>query len=63
MVSLVITLVIIGVALWALNEYVPMDPKIKKLINIVVAICVICWLLYQFGVLPMGRDIPVPQLR
>lgn len=62
MIALVLTLVVIGVLLWAVNEFVPMDAKIKRLLNIVVVLCVVVWLLYQFGVLG-GRDIPVPQLR
>ncbi len=63
MIALVITLVVIGVLLWLINTYVPMDGKIKKLINVVVSICVVVWLLYQFGVLGPGHDIPVPRLR
>lgn len=62
MITLAITLVIVGVLLWAVNEYVPMDGKIKRLLNIVVVICVLVWLLRQFGVLG-GHDIPVPQVR
>lgn len=62
MIALVIWLIIIGVLLYAVNAYIPMDAKIKKLINIVVVVCVVVWLLYVFGVLP-SRDIPVPRLR
>jgi hypothetical protein len=40
-----------------------MDAKIKKILNIVVVICVVVWLLYAFGILHYGGDIRVPQLR
>ncbi|HUF64208.1 MAG TPA: Thivi_2564 family membrane protein [Verrucomicrobiales bacterium] len=49
--SLVITLIVVGVLLWLVNAYIPMDAKIKKILNVVVVICVIIWLLYAFGIL------------
>jgi hypothetical protein len=64
MISLVVTLIVIGILLWLVNTYVPMDGKLKKILNGVVIICVVVWLLYQFGVLPLGgHDVPVPRLR
>ena len=36
LIALVITLVVVGVLLWLLNNYVPMDGKIKRIINVVV---------------------------
>lgn len=63
MISLVLTLIVVGVLLWLVNTYVPMDAKIKKILNGVVVICVIVWLLYAFGILGRGGDIRVPQLR
>lgn len=50
LVTLVITLIVVGVLLWLANTYIPMDGKIKKIINIVVVIVVIIWLLRVFGV-------------
>ena len=49
--SLLITLVVVGVILWLVNNYLPMDGKIKSIINIVVVIAVIIWLLQSFGIL------------
>ena len=63
MISLVLTLIVVGVLLWLVNTYIPMDSKIKKILNAVVVICVVVWLLYAFGVLGRGGDIRVPQLR
>ena len=63
MISLVLTLIVVGVLLWLVNTYIPMDGKIKKILNIVVVVCVVVWLLYAFGILGRGGDIQVPQLR
>jgi hypothetical protein len=63
LISLVVTLVVVGVLLWLVNSYMPMDGKIKKILNVVVVICVVVWLLSAFGVLGHSGDIRVPQLR
>jgi 1-acyl-sn-glycerol-3-phosphate acyltransferase len=63
MISLILSLVIVGVLLWAVNTYIPMDPKIKQILNIVVVILVVIWLLRVFGVFAGGNDIPIPQVR
>jgi hypothetical protein len=52
--GLIVTLVVIGLALWLVNQYIPMDPKIKTILNIVVVIAVILWLLSAFGLLSGG---------
>lgn len=46
----VIVLVIVGLVLYAINQYIPMDPKIKTILNIVVIIFVVVWLLRVTGV-------------
>jgi hypothetical protein len=63
MMSLVITLIVTGVLLWLVNNYIPMDGKIKQILNVIVVICVVVWLLSAFGVLGHSGDIQVPQLR
>jgi len=63
MISLVITLIVVGVLLWLVNTYLPMDGKIKQILNAVVVICVVVWLLSAFGVLGHTGDIKVPQVR
>ena len=50
LVTLVITLIVVGVLLWLVNTYIPMDYKIKTILNVVVVIVVIVWLLKAFGV-------------
>ena len=59
LVGLVMTLVVVGVLLWLLNNYVPMDSKIKSIINAVVVIVVVIWLLQAFGVLGSLRDVRI----
>jgi hypothetical protein len=51
LIQLILVLVIVGVLLWLVNNYIPMDANIKKILNIVVIIVVILWLLRMFGVL------------
>jgi hypothetical protein len=63
MISLVITLIVIGILLWLVNNYLPMDGKIKQILNVIVVICVVVWLLSAFGVLSHAGDIHVPQVR
>lgn len=63
LISLAITLIIVGVLLWLVNAYIPMDGKIKKILNIVVVIVVVLWLLSAFGILGHSGDIRVPQVR
>ena len=45
LISLIVTLVVIGIALWLINAYVPMQPSIKKILNIAVVVLVVLWLL------------------
>ncbi len=63
LINLVVTLIVIGVLLWLVNTYIPMDGKIKKILNIVVMICVVVWLLSVFGVIGHSGDIRVSQVR
>lgn len=51
LVTLIVVLVVIGVLLWLVNTYIPMDPTMKKIVNIVVVIAVVLWLLKAFGLL------------
>ena len=51
LISLVIILVVVGVILYFVNTVIPMDSKIKLILNIVVVIVVCLWLLSVFGIL------------
>lgn len=51
LITILLILVAIGVLLYLVNQYIPMDAKIKKVVNIVAIIGVVIWLLKVFGVL------------
>jgi hypothetical protein len=51
LINLVIILIVVGVVLWLINTYIPMDRKIKRILNAVVVIGVILWLLNVFGIM------------
>jgi len=51
LVHIVLVLVIVGVLLWLINSFIPMDSKIKSILNIVVVIAVIIWLLQALGIM------------
>ena len=57
--TIVITLIVVGVLLWLANTYIPMDGKIKKVLNIVVMVVVVLWLLNVFGVWDHLRTVRV----
>ncbi len=44
-------LIVVGVLLWLVNNYIPMDSKIRSILNGVVIIVVVLWLLQAFGIL------------
>jgi hypothetical protein len=49
--NIVLILIIVGVLLWLINRFIPMDYKIKMILNIVVVIAVIIWLIRSSGLL------------
>lgn len=51
LINLIVVLVVVGVILFLINNYLPMDGKIKTILNVVVVIAVIFWLLQAFGIL------------
>jgi UDP-N-acetylmuramyl pentapeptide phosphotransferase/UDP-N-acetylglucosamine-1-phosphate transferase len=59
LISLVITLIVVGVLLWLVNSYIPMDSKIKNILNIVVVVAVVVWLLNILGLMDSLRGIRV----
>jgi len=59
LISLIIILIVVGVLLWLVNTYIPMDGKIKSVLNILVLIVVIIWLLQTFGVLGQINSIRI----
>jgi hypothetical protein len=63
LISIIVTLIVVGVLLWLVNTFIPMAGSIKKILNAVVVICVVVWLLFAFGIINHPGDIHVTQLR
>lgn len=60
-VSIVLVLIVVGVLLWLVNTYIPMEGTIKRILNIVVVVAVVLWLLHAFGLIgshPAGLSPP-----
>ena len=57
--NLLLVLIVVGVLLWLVNNYIPMDRKIKNILNVVVVIVVVLWLLRAFGVLDSLTNIRI----
>jgi len=51
LIHLLFVLAVVGVLLWLVNAYLPVNAKIKKILNVVVVIAVALWLLSVFGIL------------
>lgn len=52
-VQLLITIILVGVALWAVNSAIPMEARIKNVLNVVVVVLLVLWVLnVVFGPLP-----------
>jgi len=54
--TILLVLIVAGVLLWLVNNYIPMDRKIKQILNVVVVVVVIVWLLKVFGLLNYLKD-------
>ena len=61
--NVVLTLVVVGVVLWLINTYIPMQSTIKTILNVVVVIAVVLWLLYGFGVISGSGGVHMPTVR
>ena len=51
LIQLVMILIVIGVLLWLVNRYIPMQGAIKSILNGVVVIAVVLWLVNIFGLM------------
>jgi hypothetical protein len=61
--TVVITLIVVGVLLWLINNYIPMQSAIKSILNAVVVIAVVLWVLYGFGVISHSGNIAMPVVK
>ena len=51
LINVVIALIVVGVLLWLVNRFIPMQGQIKSILNGVVVIALVIWLLKVFGLL------------
>jgi hypothetical protein len=51
--NVLIILIVVGVLLWLVNSYIPMDSKIKSILNVVAVLLVLVWLLKVFGIIAL----------
>jgi hypothetical protein len=49
--TVILTLIVVGVLLWLVNTFIPMAGSIKSILNAVVVIVVVIWLINAFGLL------------
>jgi ABC-type transport system involved in cytochrome bd biosynthesis fused ATPase/permease subunit len=49
LIQLLEVLIVVGVLLWLVNRFIPMQGSIKSILNGVVVIAVVLWLLNVFG--------------
>jgi len=61
--NVVLVLIVVGVVLWLVNTYIPMQSTIKSILNFVVIAAVIIWLLYGFGILGHSGEIHMPVVK
>jgi len=59
LVQFVVIIIVVGVLLWLVNNYIPMDSKIKQILNIVVVIALVLWILNVFGLLSFLKGIRI----
>ncbi len=59
LITLIIALIVVGVLLWLVNTYIPMDRKIKQILNAVVVVAVVVWLLNVLGLMDTIRGVRV----
>ena len=62
-VSVVVVLCVVGLLLWLMNTYFPLQPPFKTIINAVVVIATVLWLLSAFGVLGGIESARLPRVR
>lgn len=58
MIQVLVMLVVVGVVLYLVNNYVPMASSIKTILNVVVVLAVCIWLLRVFGIMNIPMSSP-----
>lgn len=58
----VLTIIVAGFLLWLVNAFIPMQSTIKTILNVVVAIALVLWLLYGFGIINGSGEVNMPEI-
>ncbi len=57
--TVIIVILVVGVILWLINSYIPMQRTVKGILNAVVIIILVIWLLKVFGLLDSLQNIKI----
>ncbi len=57
--TVIIVILVVGVILWLINSYIPMQRTIKNILNAVVVIILVIWLLQVFGLLASLQNLTI----
>jgi hypothetical protein len=57
--TVVFVIIVVGILLWVVNRFIPMDSKIRSILNAVVVIVLVFWLLDVFGIIDSLRGVRV----
>jgi len=57
--TILVVILVVGVILWLINNFIPMQSTIKNILNAVVVIVLVIWLLKEFGVLDSLQNIRI----
>lgn len=61
LIYIVLALIVVGMALWLINTYIPMAGSIKAILNVIVVVVVCVWLLQAFGLWQTVLNYRVPR--
>ena len=51
LITLIVALVIVGFVLWLIEAFIPMNAKVKLLLEVIVVVVLLLWVLQGFGIL------------
>jgi len=60
LINVVLTLIVVGVLLWLINTFIPMQGVIKAILNLIVVVAVVAWLLNAYGFINGAGPVTVP---
>lgn len=62
LIDIVLIFIVVGLAMWLINAYVPMAAGIKSLLNVVVFVVLLVWVLQVFGLIGPIPGVRIPRL-